>query len=102
MAVSPSPSGDLPAAIRFYTFVMDDRPVLAVGHRAGNNVADLRAAVDAGVHLVEADVHLYRGALEVRHRKAIGSPLHSPAKAGRLCKTIAVLQNHRVTQAARG
>ncbi len=51
---------------------MDDRPLLAVAHRAGNNLADLRAAVDAGVQLVEADVHLYRDTLEVRHRKAIG------------------------------
>jgi len=51
---------------------MDDRPLLAVAHRAGNDVADLRAAVDAGVQLVEADVHLYRDTLEVRHRKAIG------------------------------
>jgi glycerophosphoryl diester phosphodiesterase len=51
---------------------MDDRPLLAVAHRAGNNLADLRAALAAGVDLVEADVHLYRGALEVRHRKAVG------------------------------
>jgi glycerophosphoryl diester phosphodiesterase len=51
---------------------MGDRPLLAVAHRAGNNLADLRAALAAGVDLVEADVHLYRGALEVRHRKAVG------------------------------
>jgi hypothetical protein len=51
---------------------MDDSPLLAVAHRAGNNLADLRAALAAGVDLVEADVHLYRGALEVRHRKAVG------------------------------
>jgi glycerophosphoryl diester phosphodiesterase len=51
---------------------MDDRPILAVAHRAGNNLADLRAALAAGVDLVEADVHLYRDTLEVRHRKAIG------------------------------
>lgn len=51
---------------------MDDRPLLAVAHRAGNNLADLRAALAAGVDLIEADVHLYRGALEVRHRKAVG------------------------------
>lgn len=51
---------------------MDDRPLLAVAHRAGNNLADLRTALAAGVDLVEADVHLYRGALEVRHRKAVG------------------------------
>jgi glycerophosphoryl diester phosphodiesterase len=54
---------------------MADQPLLAVAHRAGNNVADLRAALDAGVDLVEADIHLFRGALEVRHRKAIGRHL---------------------------
>jgi glycerophosphoryl diester phosphodiesterase len=54
---------------------MADRPLLAVAHRAGNNVADLRAALAAGVDLVEADIHLFRGALEVRHRKAIGRHL---------------------------
>jgi glycerophosphoryl diester phosphodiesterase len=51
---------------------MDDAPLLAVAHRAGNNLTDLRAALAAGVDLVEADVHLYRNALEVRHRKAVG------------------------------
>ncbi|NMO57721.1 glycerophosphodiester phosphodiesterase [Actinoplanes sp. TBRC 11911] len=50
--------------------------MLAVAHRAGNNIADLRAALAAGVDLVEADIHLYRGALEVRHRKAIGPHLY--------------------------
>jgi glycerophosphoryl diester phosphodiesterase len=54
---------------------MNDRPLLAIAHRAGNDVADLRAALDAGVDLVEADIHLFRGALEVRHRKAIGRHL---------------------------
>lgn len=55
---------------------MDDSPLLAVAHRAGNNIADFRAALAAGVDLVEADIHLYRGALEVRHRKAIGPHLY--------------------------
>ena len=54
---------------------MRDQPLLTVAHRAGNNAADLRAALDAGVDLVEADIHLYRSALEVRHRKAIGPHL---------------------------
>jgi len=31
--------------------------MLAVAHRSGNTVAGLRAALDAGVDLVEADVH---------------------------------------------
>jgi glycerophosphoryl diester phosphodiesterase len=49
--------------------------MLAVAHRGGNTVAGLRAALDSGVDLVEADIHLYRGALEVRHSRAIG-PRH--------------------------
>jgi glycerophosphoryl diester phosphodiesterase len=55
---------------------MDDRHLLAVAHRAGNSLADLRAALQAGVDLIEADVHLYRDLLEVRHRKAIGRHLY--------------------------
>ena len=51
------------------------RGMLAVAHRGGNTLAGLRAALDAGVDLVEADIHLYRGALEVRHSRAIG-PRH--------------------------
>ena len=54
---------------------MAQPPMLAVAHRAGNDAAALRAALDAGVDLVEADIHLFRGALEVRHRKAIGRHL---------------------------
>jgi len=49
-----------------------DQPLLAVAHRAGNNLADLRAAVAAGVDLIEADVHLFGGVLELRHAKALG------------------------------
>src|SRR3954447_6715498 len=50
--------------------------MLAVAHRGGNTLAGLRAALDAGVDLVEADIHLYRGALEVRHSRAIGPRLY--------------------------
>jgi glycerophosphoryl diester phosphodiesterase len=50
--------------------------MLAVAHRAGNTIAGLRAALDAGVDLVEADIHLYRGALEVRHSRALGPRLY--------------------------
>jgi glycerophosphoryl diester phosphodiesterase len=32
----------------------------------------LRAALDGGADLVEADVHAYRGRLEVRHTKSLG------------------------------
>ena len=54
---------------------MSGGPILAIAHRAGNSLASLRAALDAGVDLVEADVHLFRQALEVRHCKAIGRHL---------------------------
>ncbi|MBO0869478.1 MAG: glycerophosphodiester phosphodiesterase [Micromonosporaceae bacterium] len=49
--------------------------MIAVAHRAGNSLAELRAALDAGVDLVEADVRLFRDALEVRHCRAIGRHL---------------------------
>jgi glycerophosphoryl diester phosphodiesterase len=38
-------------------------------------MAGLRAALAARVDLIEADIHLYRGALEVRHSRAIGRHL---------------------------
>jgi glycerophosphoryl diester phosphodiesterase len=47
------------------------RPFL-VAHRAGNRLADLRAAQRLKATLVEADVRLYRGRLEVRHLKTAG------------------------------
>ncbi len=43
-----------------------------MAHRAGNRLADLHAAVRAGAELVEADVRLYRGRLELRHLKSAG------------------------------
>ena len=46
--------------------------VLAVAHRAGNSLDALRAAVDAGAHVLEADVHEHRGRLEIRHHKRLG------------------------------
>jgi glycerophosphoryl diester phosphodiesterase len=49
--------------------------MLAIAHRSGNTVTGLREALDAGVDLVEADLHAYRGRLEVRHHKALG-PAH--------------------------
>jgi glycerophosphoryl diester phosphodiesterase len=45
---------------------------LVIAHRAGNDLRTLRAALDLGADLVEADVHAYRGRLEVRHLKALG------------------------------
>jgi len=43
-----------------------------VAHRAGNDLAALRRAEAAGAGLIEADVHLYAGRLEVRHLKTVG------------------------------
>lgn len=45
---------------------------LAIAHRAGNSLAALQSALDAGAHVVEADVHAHRGRLEVRHAKSLG------------------------------
>ena len=47
------------------------RPFL-VAHRAGNRLSDLHAAERLRPTLVEADVRLYRGRLEVRHLKTAG------------------------------
>lgn len=43
-----------------------------VAHRAGNDLARLQQAEQLGVDLVEADVRLWRGRLEVRHLKTAG------------------------------
>jgi len=43
-----------------------------VAHRAGNRLADLRAAEELGVSVIEADLRLHRGAVEVRHLKTVG------------------------------
>ncbi|MER7251378.1 glycerophosphodiester phosphodiesterase [Kribbella sp. NPDC000426] len=45
---------------------------LVVAHRAGNDLSTLRTALDGCADLVEADIHAYRGRLEVRHRKTLG------------------------------
>jgi len=49
--------------------------VLTVAHRAGNDLTALASAAAAGVDLVEADVHRFRGRLEVRHWKSLGPRL---------------------------
>jgi glycerophosphoryl diester phosphodiesterase len=46
--------------------------LLVLAHRAGNDLACLRAAEDAGADVIEADVHLAGGRLEVRHLKGAG------------------------------
>jgi glycerophosphoryl diester phosphodiesterase len=43
-----------------------------VAHRAGNALERLSAAEAAGLGFAEADVHLFRGRLEVRHLKTVG------------------------------
>ncbi len=53
---------------------MSGRP-LVVAHRAGNDPATARAAAEAGADLVEADVHMRRGRLELRHPRRLGPVL---------------------------
>jgi len=48
--------------------------VLAVAHRAGNDLEVLREAAELGADVIEADVHLHRGRLEIRHTKSFGTP----------------------------
>jgi glycerophosphoryl diester phosphodiesterase len=50
----------------------DDGQPFLVAHRAGNRLADLRLTERLEPSLVEADVRLYRGRLEVRHLKTAG------------------------------
>ncbi len=45
---------------------------LLVAHRAGNDPERLKEAEAAGVHMIECDVWLYHGRLEVRHEKTAG------------------------------
>ena len=45
---------------------------LLVAHRVGNHPEALPGAVAAGADLIEADVHLYRRRLEIRHTKTMG------------------------------
>ena len=48
------------------------RGPLLVAHRAGNDPALVAPALAAGAAMVEADVHVARGRLELRHEKALG------------------------------
>ena len=47
-------------------------PPLLIAHRAGNDPAHLLAAEHAGADVVEADLHLRRGQVELRHLKTVG------------------------------
>jgi glycerophosphoryl diester phosphodiesterase len=50
---------------------------LLIAHRAGNETQHLRAAEQAGADIVEADLQLRRGRLELRHLNAVGDlPLY--------------------------
>lgn len=51
---------------------MDDVPVLAIAHRAGNSLAGLHEANQLGADVIECDVHRDGGRLEVRHLKKAG------------------------------
>lgn len=48
-----------------------DTPLL-IAHRAGNEPGRLRAAERVDVDVIEADLHLRRGRLELRHLKSVG------------------------------
>jgi glycerophosphoryl diester phosphodiesterase len=48
---------------------------LVVAHRAGNDPASARAAAEAGADLVEADLHMRGGRLELRHPRRLGPVL---------------------------
>jgi glycerophosphoryl diester phosphodiesterase len=70
--------------------------LVTVAHRAGNDPARLAAAIEAGVDRVEADVHLFRDVLEVRHTKTLGPipvlwdrwELHGPRTARLTLETV--------------
>ncbi|NED94955.1 glycerophosphodiester phosphodiesterase [Phytoactinopolyspora alkaliphila] len=49
--------------------------MLTVAHRAANDPEALRAVLDLGVDLAEADVRYFKGVPEVRHSKTLGSRL---------------------------
>jgi glycerophosphoryl diester phosphodiesterase len=51
---------------------MSEGSVLAIAHRAGNSLADLRQAIDLGADVIEADVNNYQGRLEIHHLKTMG------------------------------
>lgn len=53
-----------------------------IAHRAGNHLDRLRDAEQLGVRLIEADVRLHRGRLEVRHLKSLGPVLWDTWRLG--------------------
>jgi hypothetical protein len=51
---------------------LGERLPFVVAHRAGNDLALLRRTMDRNLGIVEADLHLFRGRVEVRHLKTLG------------------------------
>jgi hypothetical protein len=49
------------------------RAPLLIAHRAGNDPVRMRAAEAAGADVIEADLYLWRGRLELRHLKTVGT-----------------------------
>jgi glycerophosphoryl diester phosphodiesterase len=49
-----------------------EQPGFLVAHRAGNDLDRLRDAELLGARLIEADIQLHHGRLEVRHLKSVG------------------------------
>jgi glycerophosphoryl diester phosphodiesterase len=45
--------------------------MLIIAHRAGNDLNELRGALNGGADIVEADVRYFRGTTEVRHLKTL-------------------------------
>lgn len=86
---------------------------LAVAHRAGNSLEALAAGVAAGADVLEADVHVARGALEVRHLKTLGplpwlwdrtgtGPVPSPRDRWELVRRTPQLRLEELLEAAQG
>ncbi|MCW2616216.1 MAG: glycerophosphodiester phosphodiesterase [Frankiales bacterium] len=75
--------------------------VLAIAHRAGNDLEALTSATELGAHVLETDVHRSRGRLEVRHSKALG-PLPLLYDEGRFTRRpVSPLLLHEVLDAVR-
>lgn len=49
-----------------------DQPLQIVAHKAGDDPAALHAAMDGAANLIEADVYLFQGRIEVRHARTMG------------------------------
>src|SRR5262249_17310145 len=70
-AIAPS-GDDHPGSRASMTTRTPPTHPIAIAHRAGNSLDELRRAHATGGDLIEADVWMYHGRLEVRHLKTIG------------------------------